>query len=108
MHAPSSRPTRHATRRVWRLLVLLLALGSLGFEWQGRVDQLAQELRVAEPGRRRDIVRLLSSYPSPRAHQAIEAALTDPDVEVRLRVAQAAITLRMPKAGDQVMSWLSV
>ena len=24
MHAPSSRPTRHATRRVWRLLVLLL------------------------------------------------------------------------------------
>ena len=91
---------------VWRLLVLVLALGSLGFEWQGRVDQLAQELRVAEPGRRRDIVRLLSGYQSPRALEAIEAALSDPDVEVRTEAAEACGRLRLVNAIPELSEWL--
>lgn len=84
----------------------MLALSSLGFEWQGRVDQLAEELRVAEPGRRRDIVRLLSSYPSPRAHQAIEAALADPDVDVRTEAAEACGRLRLVNAIPELSEWL--
>lgn len=84
----------------------MLSLGSLGFEWQGRVDQLAEELRVAEPGRRRDIVRLLSSYPSPRAHEAIEAALADPDVEVRTEAAEACGRLRLVNAIPELSEWL--
>jgi len=88
------------------VLLALLALASLGFEWQGRVDQLAQELRVAEPGRRRDIVRLLSGYPSPRAHEAIEAALTDPDVAVRAEAAEACGRLRLVDAIPELSEWL--
>ena len=110
VHAPHPRPTRHASLgaapKAWRVLLVVLALSSLGFEWQGRVDQLAQELRVAEPGRRRDIVRLLSGYPSPRAHEAIEAALTDPDVTVRTEAAEACGRLRLVNAIPELSEWL--
>ena len=87
-------------------MLLLLTFASLGFEWQGRVDQLSQELRVAEAGRRRDIVRLLSSYGSPRAREAILAALTDPDPEVRAEAAEACGRLRLVEAIPELSEWL--
>ncbi|MCA9532489.1 MAG: HEAT repeat domain-containing protein [Myxococcales bacterium] len=110
MYALPTRPARDASpgthRWTWRVLLLLLTFASLGFEWQGRVDQLSQELRVAEAGRRRDIVRLLSSYGSPRAREAILAALTDPDPEVRAEAAEACGRLRLVEAIPELSEWL--
>ncbi|MEZ4325653.1 MAG: HEAT repeat domain-containing protein [Polyangiales bacterium] len=110
MYAPPPRPTPRprsgSLRWPGRLSLLLLVLASLGFEWQGRVDHLAEELRVAEAGRRRDIVRLLAGYPSPRARSAILGALADPDADVRNEAAEACGRLQLTEAIPELSEWL--
>ena len=41
-----------------------LCLLSLGFEWEGRLGRLRRDLESGEPARRREVVRLLASYPA--------------------------------------------
>ncbi|MFO0755602.1 MAG: HEAT repeat domain-containing protein [Byssovorax sp.] len=96
-----------------RLGALLLGLGlftageARAFVWPNVPDQIARALASGDVFERRLAAQRLPELPPEIALRLVQEGLADPDVEVRLRVAQAAISLRMPKAGDQVMAWLS-
>jgi cellulose synthase operon protein C len=96
-----------------RVLALLLALGGLGageahaFVWPNVPDQIARALASGDPSERRLAAQRLVELPPEIGLKLVQQAMGDPDVEVRLHVAQAAIALRMPRAGDQVVGWLS-
>ncbi len=93
------------------LAALALAAASAGdaqaFVWPNVPEQVARALASGDVSERRLAAQRLGELPSEIALRLVLVGLGDPDAEVRLRVAQAAITLRMPKAGDQVMTWLS-
>jgi HEAT repeat protein len=77
------------------------------FVWPNVPEQVARALSSGDVSERRLAAQRLHELPQEIALRLVVVGLGDPDVEVRLRIAQAAIGLRMPKAGDQVMSWLS-
>ena len=77
------------------------------FVWPNVPEQVEKALTSGDVSERRLAAARLADLPQEIALRLIPPALGDPDVEVRLRVAQAAIARRMPKAGDAVMSWLS-
>ncbi|HJL14853.1 MAG TPA: HEAT repeat domain-containing protein [Sandaracinaceae bacterium LLY-WYZ-13_1] len=89
-----------------RLLVLLLALTSLGFEWEGRLTRLRRELGSEDPVRRREVVELLSSYPAAEVDDALLRALEDPDAGVRAEAAQAVGRVRLREAVPRLLDWL--
>ena len=92
-------------------IALLLAATAAGparaFVWPNVPEQVARALTSGDVAERRLAAARLAELPPEIARRLVATAMGDPDVEVRLRVAQAAITLRMPKAGDQVIAWLS-
>lgn len=77
------------------------------FVWPNVPEQVARALASGDVSERRVAAARLGELPPEIALRLVQQGMVDPDVEVRLRVAQAAITLRMPRAGDQVMPWLS-
>lgn len=77
------------------------------FVWPNVPDQIARAFRSGDASERRLAAQRLGELPPEIALALIQKAMADPDVEVRLRVAQAAIVFRMVRAGDQVIGWLS-
>ena len=77
------------------------------FVWPNVPEQVEKALTSGDVSERRLAAARLADLPPEIALRLIPPALGDPDVEVRLRIAQAAIARRMPKAGDAVMTWLS-
>jgi HEAT repeat protein len=76
------------------------------FVWPNVPEQIARGLASGEPSERRAAAARIVELPPEIGLRLAQQAMGDPDVEVRLRAAQAAIALRMPKAGDQVTAWL--
>lgn len=110
MRSPLSSPRRR------RALTALTALAAFAFAaagpahafvWPNVPEQVARALSSGDVSERRLAAGRLGELPPEIALRLVQQAMGDPDVEVRLRASQAAITLRMPKAGDQVMPWLS-
>ena len=96
----------------WIAPLLIVAGGTLGgdaaaFVWPNVPEQVEKALTTGDVSERRLAAARLADLPPEIALRLIPPALGDPDVEVRLRVAQAAIARRSPKAGDAVTSWLS-
>jgi HEAT repeat protein len=77
------------------------------FVWPNVPDQIARSLASGDVTERRLAAQRLGELPAETAIKLIQRSIGDPDVEVRLRVGQAAIAFRMPKAGDLVIGWLS-
>jgi HEAT repeat protein len=77
------------------------------FVWPNVPEQVEKALTSGDVSERRLAAARLADLPPEIALRLIPPAFGDPDVEVRLRVAQAAIARRMPKAGDAVITWLS-
>jgi HEAT repeat protein len=87
--------------------VVSLTAPASAFVWPNVPEQVARALSSGEVSERRLAAARIGELPAEIGLQLARQAMGDPDVEVRLRAAQAAITLRMPKAGDQVIPWLS-
>jgi HEAT repeat protein len=104
---------RHSSTICRWIAPLLFAFGvassgdAHAFVWPNVPEQVEKALTSGDVSERRLAAARLADLPAEIALRLIPPALGDPDVEVRLRVAQAAIARRMPKAGDAVTSWLS-
>lgn len=98
--------TTIAVRRLAPIGLALLALLSLGFEWEGRLTRLRRELRSEDPARRREVVQLLSSYPAHEVRDSLLSALEDPDAGVRAEAAQAVGRVRLGEAVPRLLEWL--
>lgn len=113
-HDAERHPARGARRGLKGLAAAALAalvIGGAGgeaaaFVWPNVPEQIARSLTNGEVTERRLAAQRLGELPPETAMKLIQQAMGDADVEVRLRVAQAAINLRMPKAGDMVIGWL--
>jgi HEAT repeat protein len=70
-------------------------------------EQVARGLGSADPSERRLAAARIVELPPEIGVGLAQRAMSDSDVEVRLRGAQAAVALRMPRAGDQVVAWLA-
>lgn len=107
---PDGRPTRYNCPLVplsrCKILLLLLSPLLVGFEWDGRLERLHRELEANDPARRREVVRLLASYPAPAVRDALLQALGDPDAGVRTEAAQAAGRVRLKEAVPRLLDWL--
>ena len=91
-------------------LVLVSAAASApaaAFVWPNVPEQVARALSSGEVSERRLAAQRIAELPGEIGLKLAAQAMGDPDVEVRLRAAGAAVTLRMPKAGDQVIGWLA-
>ncbi len=86
--------------------MVLLCFFALGFEWQGRLTRLRNELDSTNPARRREVVQLLASYPAREVHDALLRALRDPDAGVRAAAAEAVGRVRLREAVPQLLDWL--
>jgi HEAT repeat protein len=88
------------------LCLALLALLSLGFEWEGRLARLNRELDTGDASRRRDVVRLLAGYPTRDVQTTVLRVLEDEDVGVRIEAADVAARLRVREAAPLLVEWL--
>ncbi len=88
------------------MLLVALALPGLGFEWEGRLARLRRDLGSGDPAQRREVVQLLSSYPSAEVRDALLAALEDPDAGVRAQAAEAVGRVRVLDAVPRLLDWL--
>jgi cellulose synthase operon protein C len=78
-----------------------------GFVWPNVPEQVARGLASGEVSQRRLAAQRVVDLPPEIGLKLAAQAMTDPDVEVRLRVSRAAIAFRLPRGGDVVMPWLS-
>lgn len=105
--ARAGRPGYKRGVRPWiHALCALLALTSLGFEWEGRLARLRRELDDPDPARRREVVQLLSGYPAGEVREALLGALEDPDAAVRAQAADAVGRVRLREALPRLLDWL--
>jgi HEAT repeat protein len=96
-----------AVRALTLAVALLGATPTAGaFVWPNVPDQVARSLASSDVSERRLAAQRLAELPAELATKLVRKAVNDPDVEVRLRVAQAAVLLRISKAGDLVVGWL--
>jgi HEAT repeat protein len=93
-------------RRLTTLALVALCLLSVGFEWEGRLGRLRRDLSSGDAARRREVVRLLGSYPAAEVGDAILGALDDPDAGVRAEAADAAGRVRLREAVPRLLDWL--
>ena len=93
-------------RRASVLVLAILALASLGFEWEGRLTRLRRELGSHDPARRREVVQLLASYPAAEVREPLLAALEDPDAGVRVEAASAVGRVQLTEAVPRLLDWL--
>src|SRR5262245_31779536 len=95
------------------LLALLLSLGlvasaaSHASVWPSAAERLEKELKAPDVDQRRQAAGRLLTLPEATARRLAGVALDDPDVEVRLSAAQAAVALDLPNLGERVVPWLS-
>ena len=88
------------------MLLALLALVSLGFEWEGRLMRLRRDLESGDPARRREVVRMLASYSADEVREPLLLALEDSDAGVRAEAAEAAGAVRLREAVPKLLDWL--
>ncbi|MEZ4293388.1 MAG: HEAT repeat domain-containing protein [Polyangiaceae bacterium] len=87
--------------------LLSIAPPSPAFVWPNVPDQIARALSSGDVNERRIAAQRLRDLPAEMAVKLVQLAMADPDTEVRVRGAEAAIALRVAKAGDLVIPWLS-
>jgi len=96
-----------ALRAALAALVLASPAPARAFVWPNVPAQIARGLSSGEVSERRLAAQRIAELPPEIGLPLAAQAMGDTDVEVRLRAAQAAIVLRMPRAGDVVIPWLS-
>lgn len=90
------------------MLALGLAAGpARAFVWPNVPDQIARALQSGEVSERRLAAQRLRDLPPEMGVKLVALAMGDPDTEVRVLGAEAAIALKVAKAGDLVIPWLS-
>jgi len=107
----SSRRSLSLRGRFWGGVVAFsLAFSSVNasaFVWPNVPERIARSLASSDVSERRAAAARIAELPPELGIPLAQRALGDPDVDVRLRAADAAIALRMTKAGDLVIGWLS-
>ncbi|WP_437679639.1 HEAT repeat domain-containing protein [Sorangium sp. So ce131] len=92
------------------LLALAAALGApadaAAFLWPNVPEQIARALASGDVSERRLAATRVGELAPETALGLIQKGMSDPDVEVRLHLARAAVSFRMPRAGDLVIEWL--
>ncbi|WP_437736041.1 HEAT repeat domain-containing protein [Sorangium sp. So ce1335] len=76
------------------------------FLWPNVPEQIARALASGDVSERRLAATRVGELAPETAIQLIQKGMSDPDVEVRLHLAGAAVRFRMPRAGDLVIEWL--
>jgi HEAT repeat protein len=93
------------------ILTLSLELGTTeaahALVWPDVAERVERDMSAADPATRRAAARNLASLGPTRGAPIAVAALEDPDDEVRLAAADAAIRLRASGATDKVSTWLN-
>ena len=79
----------------------------LAFVWPNVSVEVARALAAGDAAERRGAAARLRELPPEIAVRLAQQAMGDPDVEVRLRAAQAVTLLRVGGAGDWVVTWLA-
>jgi HEAT repeat protein len=110
----------HRHRLRWALGAVLLALPAAALEgggqesaagerlvWPGAVHALEEQLASDQAEVRRGAAADLSRLPVSVQRRLLPQLFADPDAEVRLAVADAALAIRLPGAGARVGKWLS-
>ncbi|WP_437638118.1 HEAT repeat domain-containing protein [Sorangium sp. So ce854] len=77
------------------------------FLWPNVPEQIARALASGDVSERRLAATRVVELAPETALQLIQKGMSDPDVEVRLHLAAAAVRFRMPRAGDLVIEWLA-
>lgn len=75
--------------------------------WPGAVHAIEQQLASEQAEVRRRAAVDLGRLPVPVQRRLLPRLFTDPDPEVRLAVADAALAIRLAGAGARVSKWLS-
>jgi HEAT repeat protein len=93
-------------------LLLVLSLGlapapARALGWPDVAERVERDLQSADPGTRRTAAREIGQLGPARGTPLALAALADPDDEVRLAAADAAIRLRAAGATDEAATWLN-
>ncbi|XYI00635.1 HEAT repeat domain-containing protein [Sorangium sp. So ce1128] len=76
------------------------------FLWPNVPEQIARALSSGDVSERRLAATRVGELAPETAIGLIQKGMSDPDVEVRLHLAGAAVRFRMPRAGDLVIEWL--
>lgn len=77
------------------------------FVWPNVPEQVERGLASGEVSERRLAAQRIIDLPPEIGRKLAAQAMGDPDAEVRVRAAQAAVAARLAKAGDLVIPWLS-
>lgn len=75
--------------------------------WPSSIDAVEAQLRAESVDVRRSAARDLNRLPAAAQRRILPAMFSDPDPEVRLAVADAALSIRLPDAGARVAQWLT-
>ena len=75
--------------------------------WPGTIETLERQLGAEDVEVRRQAAVELRRLPSALQRRLLPALFSDPDPEVRLAVADSALSIRLPDAGARVAKWLS-
>lgn len=89
-----------------KIFLLLLSGLLVGFEWEGRLANLQRDLDEGDAARRREVVRLLASYPPDAVGDWVLDALSDEDPGVRAEAAKTAGRIRLQRAVPNLRDWL--
>jgi HEAT repeat protein len=85
---------------------LLFASSANALVWPDVPEQVEKGLAAQDPAARRIAAQQIHSLGPSRGAPLALKAMTDPDVEVRLAAAQAAIELHVTAATEEVLGWL--
>ena len=97
----------HAAAFALVALAVTAAPPASAFVWPNVPDQIARALQSGDVSERRLAAQRLRELPPEMAVKLVQLAMGDPDTEVRVLGAGAAIALKVAKAGDLVIPWLS-
>lgn len=89
------------------LVGLILPSHSLGFDWSGRIDQLADNLQAPSPSVRRQTLERLGTYPPSHVARYLLTALEDENIQVRVTAARLLGRGHVEEAVPQLVGWLT-